>query len=293
MPTSTFPSISPTVVTTIPTDKLAENSTTTGSLSIGSQTTSNLEFAGDKDWFKVQLQTGVAYVFELKGAKGNGGTLGSTPYLKLYDSSSVYFLKSAYDGGANDTPKITYIPNISGNYFIEVSDLYDKGTGTYTVTATSADNVSDDYAESPTTQGSLTIASQTTGNLEFAGDRDWFRVSLESGADYIFELKGAKGNGGTLDSVPYLKLYNSSNVYFFIESAYKGGADENPKITYTATSSGNYYLEVDDLYEKGTGTYTLSATSGLLHQHQTMYQLAQSLFMAQFNKDKRSLFQIH
>ena len=171
--------------------------------------------------------------------------------------SDGYIVKSEFKGGVKDSPRITYTATISGDYYLKVRDLYDKGTGTYTV---KANNYSDDYTENATTQGSLVIGSQIKGSIEVISDKDWFKVSLQSGIDYVFELKGIKGNGGTLDSTPYLRLFGSDN--YIVKSEFHGGVSDNPRIAYTPTISGDYYLGVSDLYDKGTGTYTLKATSG-------------------------------
>ena len=53
-------------------------------------------------------------------------------------------------------------------------------------------------------------AGQTvTGRLDFRGDDDWYKINLNSGDRYTFELKGSKFNDGTLAD-PYLRLHNSS-----------------------------------------------------------------------------------
>lgn len=243
------------------TDDYAANTFTTGIVPIGGQITGNIERAGDHDWFRVSLLAGTTYTFDLRGIDGNGGTLGTgsaEAYLTLYDSLGLYRTATANGGTGND-PLITFTPTTSGNYYLDVQDLFGTGTGTYTLRA-SGMTVVDDYAGSTQTTGTLTIGGQTTGNIEIAGDRDWFRVSLQAGTTYTFDLRGIDGNGGTLGSgyaEAYLTLYDAQGIYRTATA--NGGTGGDPFITYTPGVTGNYYLAVQDLFGSGTGTYTLRA----------------------------------
>ena len=83
------------------TDDYAANTSTTGAVAVGGSATGNIEIVGDKDWFKVTLQAGSTYLFDLSGAGSGGGTLGlgsSTPYLRLYNTSGGSVSSSASGG---------------------------------------------------------------------------------------------------------------------------------------------------------------------------------------------------
>jgi len=114
--------------------------------------------------------------------------------------------------------------------------------------------VSDDYAASTSTTGRLTAGGSVTGQIETVGDKDWFAVNLTAGQVYTFGLNAAVANGL---SDPYLKLYNGSGTYL----TYNDDAPTslNSLLTYTPTSTGNYYLEAR-AYSSGVGAYTLSAS---------------------------------
>lgn len=64
--------------------------------------------------------------------------------------------------------------------------------------------MSDDYADNTSTTGYLAVEGSTTGRLEVRGDRDWFAIDLEDGAQYRFNL-----NGNTLSDT-YLRLLDSN-----------------------------------------------------------------------------------
>ncbi len=104
-------------------------------VALGGQVSGKIELPADEDWFKVTLQAGETYVFDLRGADGGGGTLGSgsaEAYLTLYDPSG-YFEESASNAGVGGDPLMSYVPTVSGQYYVGVADLYDSGTGTYTL----------------------------------------------------------------------------------------------------------------------------------------------------------------
>ena len=154
------------------------------------------------------------------------------------------------------------VVNSSGVATISITLLNDnltEGAETLTVTAGGASastvvndtsKAVDDYSANSTTSGRLTLGSSVTGNIETSGDRDWFAVSLTSGSAYQFRL-----NANTLND-PYLRLYNSSGT-LLTENDDSGGGN-NSLISYTATTTGTYYLGTAD-YSRGTGGYTLSS----------------------------------
>ncbi|MFN3350903.1 matrixin family metalloprotease [Pseudorhodoplanes sp.] len=121
---------------------------------------------------------------------------------------------------------------------------------------------SDDYADHrhDTTApfGQVAAGGSSTGNLEAAGDRDWFRITLTAGITYAFELKGAASGNGTLAD-PYLYLYSSAgNLIAFDDD---GGSLQDSRIVYTAAASGTYYLGAAAYDDAGTGTYRLFASA--------------------------------
>ena len=244
------------------TDDYAGSAATTGTVAMGGQITGNIERAGDSDWFRVSLLQGTTYTFDLRGADGNGGTLGTgfaEAYLTVYDGSGLYRTATA-NGGTGGDPLITFSPTSSGTYYLAVNELFGTGTGTYTLRA-SALTVTDDYAANMLTLGHLTVGGQTTGNIETAGDNDWFGVSLQAGITYTFELRGADGSGGTLGNgfaEAYLSLYDTLGLYRTATA--NGGTGGDPLLSFTPSTTGTYYLGVQELFGSGTGTYTLRAS---------------------------------
>ncbi len=133
-------------------------------------------------------------------------------------------------------------------------------TGSYTLKATAAESSPDDYPDNMQTTGVVSIGGQVSGEIELPNDKDWFKVTLQAGTTYVFDLLGSAGNGGTLgleSNGAYLKLYNRSGYY--VDGTANNGVGGDPRLSYTPTTSGNYYLSVSDLFDK-TGSYVLKAS---------------------------------
>ena len=102
------------------------------------------------------------------------------------------------------------------------------------------------------TTGRLSVGGTSTGELETSGDRDWFEISLTSGASYQFDHVG-----NTL-SDPYLYLRDQNGN--LITSNDDGGSGYNSRITFNATRTGSYFIDAGSYQNSLTGSYTLSAT---------------------------------
>ena len=111
----------------------------------------------------------------------------------------------------------------------------------------------DDFGNTPTTSGFLSIDGTTTGILETDGDRDWFEVNLIIGNIYNFAVTGESL------SDPYLRLYNNDGALIRENDDHNGTL--NSAINgFEATSTSQYYLGVGAYSDTGTGTYQVSAS---------------------------------
>ncbi len=231
-------------------DDYAASASTTGHVSVGEPATGRIEASGDEDWFAISLTAGKTYSFRLDAASSGGL---SDPYLNLYNGSGS-LLSSNDDGGGNGNSLITFAASSSGTYYLGARS-YGTGTGNYSVSATASSTTSDDYGGDASTTGRVSAGESTTGRIETNGDQDWFAISLTAGQVYEFHLNAAS-SGGLSD--PYLSLYNSSGNLLMSDD--DGGGSGNALITYTATTSGTYYLGARG-YSTGTGDYVVSANA--------------------------------
>lgn len=110
----------------------------------------------------------------------------------------------------------------------------------------------DDFGNTPTTSGFLSIDGTTTGILETDGDRDWFQVNLTIGSIYNFAVTGESL------SDPYLRLYNNDGALIRENDDHNGTLDSAIN-DFEATSTGQYYLGVGAYSDIGRGSYQVSA----------------------------------
>ncbi len=114
---------------------------------------------------------------------------------------------------------------------------------------------SSDAAAGTQTSYEMSVGDSFNGTIGSAGDEDWIEISLEAGESYTFAVEGTE-SGHSLDD-PYLQLQDAQGAYV----AYSDDASAatlEPSLTYTATSSGTYYINVRGYDEDERGTYRLT-----------------------------------
>lgn len=233
-----------------PINDIAGDSSTTALLT--DSQTSSIDFSGDKDWFKVNLETGHNYTFDVRGSGSGAGTLRDAQ-VRLYDSNGQ--LKGFDDdSGVGSDASLGFRPDVAGEYFVEVSTWDNSDQGSYTVQMHSEALVSD-IADDTTTQATLSVGSNVDGEINFVTDRDWYAIELEAGTRYQFDLKGSASNKGTLED-PLLMLYNAAGVALGRNDDASDTSDS--QLVFTADTAGTYYLSAA-AYGTGEGTYNLSA----------------------------------
>jgi hypothetical protein len=119
----------------------------------------------------------------------------------------------------------------------------------------------DDYAASTATTGAVVVGGSTAGNIERAGDADWFRVLLTEGTAYRFHLEGSDTAQGTLQ-YPVLRLLDSAGRVLHTDSGSIDGPGPGwtSMLSYTASATGTYYIS-SEASANHTGTYKISATA--------------------------------
>ena len=111
-----------------------------------------------------------------------------------------------------------------------------------------------------TTTETIAIGGARANAVNTLGDHDWYRVSLVAGTRYQFNLNATTNVIGTPAlGDPYLYLRFSSG--YIVDSDDDSGGSQNSKITFTATSSGTYFLDAGAYLNSSTGGYTLYARS--------------------------------
>ena len=229
---------------------IAGDSTTTAVLTDSQSST--IDFGGDKDWFKVSLQTGNSYTFDVKGVGAGTGTL-ADGQVSLFTSSGQ-LVGFDDDSGAGADASLVFQPSSSGDYYVEVAAYDNSELGSYTVQMTT-EQLGTDIADDLTTKATLTVGSNVDGEINFASDQDWYAITLEAGMRYQFDLKGSASNKGSLAD-PFLALHSPAGVSLVSNDDVADSTDS--QLVFTAEQAGTYYLSAG-AFGNEEGTYNLSA----------------------------------
>jgi len=167
-----------------------------------------------------------------------------------YDVTDAFpgSVTSIINGEASITVETTGLAPGTYYYFASACDndtqWSDFATATLTVVA------DDDHGDNAATATAVGAVSSTSSTIGLVGDVDWFSFQAIAGKSYIFNTELV-----TLrDSV--LSLYDRDGT---TRLAYNddGGAGLASKITWTAQTSGTYYLAVSGYSSLYTGDYVL------------------------------------
>lgn len=230
-------------------DDFSGDTSTEGTLNADGAAMGELEIAGDRDWFEVSLVRGGTYQFDALGADTSDGTL-SDPIMNLYGPNGE-LIATDDDGGQGLNSRITWFATQTGAHYVGVGGYGDGRVGTYEVVSQTLSGAGDDFGDDASTGGVLAIGEEIAGELESAGDADWFAVDLTRGAEYRFDLVGDTLSDTTLT------LYDQDGGLLAFDD--DGGDGLNSLIEHAAGYSGVHYLSARSYGDHGEGTYALAA----------------------------------
>ena len=193
------------------------------------------------------------------------------PYLVLRDGNGT-FMEQDDNGGTDVDASISFTPETSGTYWMEVRSFGTDPAGTYTVSAAEAGSATPpgggdgesspvveeetDFAANTSSTGTFSDGETVEGELAASNDIDWVSIELTAGQVYTFDLTGADSGDGTLAD-PFLVLRDANGN--FVDQDDDGGSGSNAHITFTPSTSGTYWLDARAAAGE-TGTYALRAT---------------------------------
>ncbi|MCB4778003.1 MAG: hypothetical protein LGB72_07295, partial [Sulfurovum sp.] len=167
-------------------------------------------------------------------------TTGSTDtYGEFYNASGTSLQSNSNSGNFKITRDVT-----AGTYYVKVKHRI-LGTGSYSLVSRF---ISDDHG--PRGAGtSIEPNSTTAGNIEQAGDEDWFKIVIPSAGTLVVYTTGSTDTIGSL----YEKGANS-NLIAFDDN---GGTGNNFRIERNVTAGTTYEVAVLHSNYTETGSYEL------------------------------------
>jgi Ca2+-binding RTX toxin-like protein len=114
----------------------------------------------------------------------------------------------------------------------------------------------DDYGNTRGTAAQTTAGSSFFGAIETLRDQDWFSINLVEGGVYGFAMSGAAVNGRSALGAPHLYLYDENGDLLANGST----SSITSLLSYTARSTGTYYLQARANGDATTGAYVISSS---------------------------------
>lgn len=236
-----------------PPSDIAADVFTQASLAIGASASSDIGFALDTDWFRLELEASHAYDFSLLGSASGGGTL-TDPYLRLRDAFGNVVAFDDDSGSGLDSLIDDFVPTVGGIYYLDAG-AYASGTGSYAVAATTSGLQTGEILDSVATSATIAVGGSLTNTLDFDGDEDWVRVFLQGGATYQVDLRGAPSGAGTIAD-PLLSVHDQGGGVVALND--DGGIGLESQLFFTPDVSGDYYLSAGSFRTSDLGFYELS-----------------------------------
>ncbi|MEM8729427.1 MAG: PPC domain-containing protein [Pseudomonadota bacterium] len=248
-------------------------------LEVGGYQTSTLELADDSDWYQLDLTEGEAVRVTLVGVNWNPVNLRAAledGALTLRDSDGNVVetgVEVSYDVYEGLT--LTYLPETTGTFYVDVSGATSEAVGDYVVVANSVDPRSpgyprDEVEDTPIAGDTSTTATLEVGTfkeetIDFAGDTDWFAIEMTAGQAVRFS---SVGYDHTLENIDFRLFDADLTIYDASGNEVASNDDFDPQLNfasliYTAEETATYYVEVsggEGPFGYGeSGEYLLSA----------------------------------
>lgn len=237
--------------TRLPPENASADTNTRARINVGQTVDGTLDYAGDHDWFRIRLDAGQSYRFGLMTSSENGV---GDPVLVLYDARGQQ-IAGDDDGGEGFNSYLEFTAPTTGTYFLEARGFTEDSTGAYRLSAAAGDTPADRSTD-------LSLAADGDyheGILSPAGDRDWYKVTLEAGQGMRVSLLSAEGMPDALGD-PMLVLYGPDGSEIARDD--DGGEGLNAWLEYQATQAGTYYVEARGFTDDATGRYVIGLTAG-------------------------------
>ena len=217
----------------------------------------------DYDWFKVTLQAGRTYRFDLAPVirvRGDG-TYEVSLYpeiVALYDAESNYLQDTSdrESSGPGYVARVEFTPNADGAYYISAAGL-GFTAGEYELTVSDITQEDDTRTADRSSPGRLSVGFSVTGKIDFEQDVDWFAVTLNAGTRFRIDLEGrATGRGSLYD--PWLRgIFDADGNEIPGTRNDDGGVGLNSRLFFTPTATGFHYVATGGMAYH-VGSFTLS-----------------------------------
>jgi hypothetical protein len=205
----------------------------------------------DHDWYAVPLTAGHTYTFTGMPLSGSLNDVA----IDLRDANrNILDRQGVVDGGLNGFASFHYTATASGTDYLDISAGGSNPAGlagSYQVFVNDLGALPPDTVlDTAATTASLTMNRTVTGTIDLQPasgsfnatvDHDWYAVNLTAGERYTFSALGTITGG--LNDVA-IALMNANRTVVDTQGVVDGGNGNFSVITFTAPTTGTYYLAV-------------------------------------------------
>ena len=201
------------------------------------------------DYYKVSVSSGQTVSVSMTPPSGSDFDL------KLYNTNQSQVDSSTLGGSQTDAVEAT--ASTSGYFYIYVYRW--SGSGIYSMTVTVTGGATQNDMGTGTDAGNTLSAATTiaagsgTGYIDSTDTNDYYKINVTSGQTISVSMTPPSGSDFDL------KLYDANQSQ--VASSSLGGS-QTDSITYTATSSGYYYICVHLWSGSGIYSMTVAVTGG-------------------------------
>ena len=215
------------------------------SLAPGEQVQGEIDFGKDSDWFRIHLDAGENYQFNMNRNDGAANPL-RDPFLRLFDGQGRQITFN--DDASTLNSEIFFTAPVSGAYFLGAESFHFHKGG-YLLSAKQID-LSNDLPADATTPSTLAIGGSLVSEIDIPFDVDWHRIQVEDGANYGFTLAA--------DQSAINPLFGGSLRLVDADGNTIGSTGFGDTIFYESLSDAVLFLEVNN-FGASAGSYLLSA----------------------------------
>lgn len=250
-------------------DDYADTVDTTGAVAPGGTANGRFENRGDQDWFRTDLSGGTTYQVTI-----SAGTQAPSVVARSVADSDGLLADDRQPGqpaaetgrredgfavAGDSAASAVFTPRTDSTWYVEANDASGVGgRGGYSV---SVNAVTDDFADTTATTGSVAVGGSTSGRIEVSGDSDWFALDLA--ADETYRVSVAEPD--TAFSSLQVSVLSDGDGDGLAEGerdirnerASSGAADGGQQAVFTPLDGGRYYVRVEGAFTEPTD-YTVS-----------------------------------
>ena len=213
----------------------------------GQTTSGELQSAGERDVFAVDLEASTIYEIAL-----TGDTL-IDPYLRVFNPDGSLLAENDDGDDGLDSLLRLNVPE-TGRYYVVADSYLSMWEGTYSL------EISSGTAAPESGVRMFSVASSDRlipGEITYGGALNSYSVELDVGMLYTFSLRGVDSGVGTLAD-PYLELFQNDE---FINFSDDSGVGRDSLINFIPAVSGTYTLVASDYSLSESGSYVLQIGS--------------------------------